>query len=164
MIVTTSRRPSAKSRTLCKELQSVIPLSCYILRGKKGIRELLSLSVEKGADRTLIVTSKGNEVDSFLFYSEWKYLGELSISAALRRELDLPKVTPLHEDVPFLLQSSEREADTVAYLFGADMYDNDDACTFMTYTKGWIDFYRLDISEQFVGPRIKVNHIHENHH
>lgn len=162
MIVTTSRRPSAKSRSFCKELQSVIPLSYYVLRGKKGIRELLSLSVEKGADRTVIVTSKRNEPDSLLFYAEWEYLGELHISVVLRRELPLSKVPPLYEDVPFLLHSSEAEADIIAHLFGAALYDSTDAYAFMTYKKGWIDFCRLDVSETPVGPRIQVNRIHEN--
>ena len=78
MILTTSRRPHAKSRRLCKELESVIPLSQYILRGKKGMRELISLSVEKGADRLVIVTSQEN-TGSLLFYSGWN-LSNLSLT------------------------------------------------------------------------------------
>lgn len=155
MIITTSRRPHAKSRSLCKELQSVIPLSQYILRGKKGMRELISLSVEKGADRLVIVTSKGNDACSLLFYSEWTLLGELKVSVTLRRELHLPKIQPLCEDVPFLLQSSEKKADKIAHLFGANPYHGE-ADTFMIYKKDWIDFYRLDVSADFVGPRLTI--------
>jgi rRNA maturation protein Rpf1 len=155
MILTTSRRPCERSRTLLKELQCVIPLSDYILRGKKGIRELVSLSVEKGAERTIIVTSKGNKPYSLLFYSGWNFLGELLISVILRRELNIPKVKSTREDIPFLLKSSEKEADTIADLFGAAHF-TEDVYSFMTYEKGWIDFYRLDVSDRFIGPRINV--------
>mgnify|MGYP001039313228 CR=1 FL=1 len=159
MILTTSRRPSAKSRNLCRELQAVIPLSHCIMRGKKGVRELLSLAVEKGADRIVIVTSEGSEPRSLLFYAEWNFLGELFITAHLRKELMISKITPLYEDVPFLLQSSEKNAEVIAHFFGAQIYDGIDADTFMTYENGWIDFYRLEICETFVGPRIHVDSI-----
>lgn len=164
MILTTSRRPTTKSRQLCRELKSVIPLSQYILRGKKGIRDLISLSVEKGADRIVVVTSRGNEPCSFIFYAEWVFLGELRGVATLRRELGIPKIHALEEDVPFLLKSSEKSAKTIAGLFGAQLCNGDDSYTFMTYENGWIDFYRLDISHQPVGPRIKVEKVHENHY
>lgn len=156
MMVTTSRRTCTKSRRLCRELLDVIPLSSYVLRGKKGLRELISLSQEKGADRILIVTSRGNEPISLIFYSEWTILGELSVSVTLRREMDIPRINSLREDVPFLLQSSEEKADIIAELFGAAIYHGDDAYTFMTYKEGVIDFYRLDVSEDPVGPRIEV--------
>jgi hypothetical protein len=155
MIITTSRRPSGRSRRLCKELESVIPLSEYVLRGKKGLRELITLSEEKGAERLVIITSKGDTL-SLIFYSGWKILGELSGSVMLRKELHIPKMKPLCEDVPFLVQSEEEDAKKIAHLFGADLYEGDDAYTFMVFARGWIDFYRLDISENYVGPRISI--------
>jgi rRNA maturation protein Rpf1 len=168
MILTTSKRPCERSRTLLKELQCVIPLSGYILRGKKGIRELISLSVEKGAERTIVVTSKGNNPYSLLFYSEWNFLGELIISVILRRELSIPKVKSIREDIPFLLKSSEKEANTIADLFDADLFDAthviEDAYSFMTYERGWIDFYRLDVSDRFIGPRINVKMVNYASH
>jgi hypothetical protein len=157
MILTTSRRAGVRCRWLCRELQSVIPLSCYVLRGKKGIRELIPLSVEKGAERMIIVGSKGGNPTALLFYAEWELLGELSIAVTLRRELNIPKIPPLQEDVPFLLQSSEKDAERIAHLFGAELYRGNDAYTYMMYKKGCIDFYRLDITEYPVGPRLQVN-------
>lgn len=171
MIVTTSRRPCAKSRNLCKELVCVIPLSRYVLRGKKGVRDLVHLSVEKGADRVLVVTSKGDEPFSLQFYAGWDFLGELLVSVVLRRELDIPKVLPIKEDIPFLMQwlpdlesenekekeeTQKRKAATIADLFGAEQYRRS-AYSYMVYHKGWIDFYRLDVSDTPVGPRIQVN-------
>ncbi|MBU7016084.1 MAG: hypothetical protein HXS44_01140 [Theionarchaea archaeon] len=155
MIITTSRRPCGRSRKLCKELESVIPLSEYVLRGKKGLRELITLSDEKGSERLVIIASKGDTL-SLIFYCGWQVLGELSGSVVLRKELHIPKMRPLSEDVPFLVQSEEEDAEGIAHLFGADQYEGDNAYTFMVYKKGLIDFYRLDISEKTVGPRINI--------
>lgn len=155
MMVTTSRRPCVKSRKLCKELLGVIP-SRYVLRGKKGIRELVHLSVEKGCDRMMVVTSKGEEPFSLQFYNEWNFLGELVVSVILRRELNIPKVAPLDEDIPFLMQVTGG-AEKIKDLFGAEQYCH--GHTYMVYNKGWIDFYRRDISKQLVGPRIQVKEV-----
>lgn len=155
MIITTSLRPSSRTRSLCKELERVIPLSQYILRGKKGVRELISLSTEKGAERLLIITSKG-DINTFVFYSGWNILGSVSASVVLRRELDIPKISPLREDVPFLLKSEEEDAERMAFLCGADIYEDSDVYTYMVYRKKVIDFYRLDFSEDPVGPQLRI--------
>jgi hypothetical protein len=157
MILTTSKRPCTKTRTICKELASVIPLSQYIIRGTKGMRELISLSVEKGAERIVIVISEKENI-FMRFFSQWTFLGELSGSVMLRRELGIPKVKPVCEDVPFLLYSSEKDALKIAALFGADR-GKDDAYAYMVYKKRWIDFYRLDLSDTPVGPRITVDRV-----
>ncbi len=164
LILTTSRRPAIKSRKLCMELQCVIPLSVYVLRGKKSIRELISLSMEKGADRILIVTSYENEPRSLVVYSEWDYLGKISGTFILRRELNIPKMAPVEGDVPFLLRSSQNDADSIARLFGVQLCSDVCEPTFMTYTNGFIDFYRLDVFDQYVGPRIQVEAVHEGHY
>ena len=119
------------------------------------MRELIALSEEKGADRLVIVTSKG-EMISLIFYCGWKVLGELSGSVTLRKELHIQKMKPLIEDVPFCVKSEEEDAEKIAHLFGAHLYEGDRVYTFMVYRKGLIDFYRLDISENGVGPRICI--------
>lgn len=155
MILTTSRRPCKKSKNLCKELEGVIPLSQYIVRGKKGIRELVQLADEKGADRLVLITS-GQDTVSLLFYSQLNYLGKISGPVILRRELHIPKVPPVKEDIVLILESSHPDASIIADLFGA--YQNN-GYAYMIYKKGWIDFHRLDISDKPVGPRIKVEKV-----
>ncbi len=121
------------------------------------MRELVHLSVEKGCDRIMVVTSQGDEPFSLQFYCGWDFLGELIVSVILRRELAIPKVNPLGEDIPFLMKwlpESKENQKIIAALFGAEQYH--DACN-MVYNKGWIDFYRLDVSDTPVGPRIHVN-------
>jgi hypothetical protein len=155
MILTTSRRPCKKSRNMCKELEDVIPLAQYIVRGKKGIRELVHLSEEKGADRLVVVTS-GNKEISLLFYSQFNFLGMISGPVVLRRELNIPPIPPVPEDILLTVQSSHPDASIIADLFGAH---HDNGYAYMVYKDNWIDFYRLDISDTLVGPRINVEQV-----
>jgi hypothetical protein len=164
MIITTSRRPSTRSRQVCRELKDVIPLSRYIVRGKKGMRELIQKSVEKGSDRILVVHSAGDMV-TLLFYEEWNLLGSMRCTALLRKELDVlrVKVKPIQEDLPFVMVSSDPGAEGIAHLFGAeyeaDSESHEDLYGYLHYHQDVLDFYRLDISGEPVGPRIVVTEI-----
>lgn len=159
MIITTSRRPNTRSRHVCRELNDVIPLSRYIVRGKKGMRELIQLSVEKGSDRILVVHSAGDIV-TLLFYEEWNLLGSMKCTAVLRRELGVPRVKPIQGDPPFVMISSAPGAEGIASLFGAeykaDSGSHEDLYVYFHYYQDILDFYRLDISDEPVGPRIVI--------
>jgi rRNA maturation protein Rpf1 len=54
ILITTSRHPSARTRSLCNDLARMIPDSMRINRGKLSNDGLLALASEKGA-RTLVV-------------------------------------------------------------------------------------------------------------
>ncbi|MBU7032346.1 MAG: hypothetical protein HXS53_07425 [Theionarchaea archaeon] len=162
MIITTSRRPHARSRVFCKELEGVIPLSLYTVRGKRGMRDLFSLSVEKGADRLLVITSHRDPFMSLRFYKEWTFLGELSISVQLRRELGIPPLKKIGGDPPLVLKSSDTDGHIIASFFGA-LLTREETDVWMEYEDHWIDFYRSDVSHTWVGPRIQVRTIHEHH-
>jgi rRNA maturation protein Rpf1 len=162
MIITTSRRPTKRNRILCRELEAVIPLSQYIIRGKKGMRDLSSFCVEKGADRIMVVTSQRTSFYALRFYKGWSFLGEIVASVQLRRELDIPPLTKIRGDPPFILRSSEKNAPIIASLFGA-LHTSEKIDVWMAYEDGWIDFYRLSLSDQPVGPKLQVKAIHEHH-
>jgi len=59
ILITTSRRPSARTRSLCNDLAKMIPDSTRINRGKMNNEGLLALASAKGA-RTLVV------IDSYM--------------------------------------------------------------------------------------------------
>jgi rRNA maturation protein Rpf1 len=162
MIITTSRQPTKRNRILCRELETVIPLSRYIIRGKKGMRELFSLCIEKGADRLLVVTSQRTSLSALRFFEGWTFLGEVLVCVQLRRELDIPPPTKIQGDLPFILRSSEKNAPIIASFFGA-LHTRERADMWMAYEDGWIDFYRLPISDQGMGPKLQVKAIHEHH-
>ncbi|MBU7015312.1 MAG: hypothetical protein HXS52_06895 [Theionarchaea archaeon] len=163
MIITTSRRPTTRSRNVCKELKDVIPLSRYIVRGKKGMRELIQSAVEKGADRILVVHAVG-DMCTLLFYEEWNLLGSMKCSTILRKELGIGRVKPIQEDLPFLLTSSDPGGKDIASLFGAefkeiDCRSHEDLAVCLHYHRNILDFYRLDTSDEPVGPRILVREV-----
>ncbi|MFY9638351.1 MAG: ribosomal biogenesis protein [Methanobacterium sp.] len=60
MLITTSRKPSQRTRSFCKSLVRVLN-SSYINRGKMSIREVLIKSSELGYDKIALISEiKGN--------------------------------------------------------------------------------------------------------
>lgn len=127
------------------------------------MRELIQSSVEKGADRILLVHAAGDTC-TLLFYEEWNLLGSMKCSAVLRRELGMGRIRPIQEDLPFVLLTSDPGAGNIAGLFGAEFRGSDcelhgDPTAYLHYHQDVLDFYRLDISDGPVGPRIIVREI-----
>jgi U3 small nucleolar ribonucleoprotein protein IMP4 len=61
LLITTSRRPTRRTRTLIKELSRVIPGSIKMNRGKMSFDDLKELMIKKGITRLLLIdTRKGN--------------------------------------------------------------------------------------------------------
>ncbi len=61
ILITTSRRPTKKIRTLAKELERVIPYSKRLQRGKSGFRKLTDRMLVGGHDRLIVIEAyRGN--------------------------------------------------------------------------------------------------------
>ncbi len=61
LLITTSRRPSRRTRTFVKELVRVLPGSIRLNRGKLSVDDLHELMLKKGVNKILIIdTKKGN--------------------------------------------------------------------------------------------------------
>ncbi len=61
LLITTSRRPSRRTRTFIRDLYHVIPGAKRVNRGKKSIEDLKKLAIGEGFKRVLIVgTLRGN--------------------------------------------------------------------------------------------------------
>ena len=61
LLITSSRRPAARTRTFMKELERTIPGSKRIVRGKKSMEDLMHMMIQYGASNLIIVdTRKGN--------------------------------------------------------------------------------------------------------
>ena len=61
LFITTSRRPSIRTRTFIKELERAIPGSKRIVRGKKSLDDLKDVMIRYGVSKLLVVdTKKGN--------------------------------------------------------------------------------------------------------
>jgi len=61
LLITTSRRPSRRTRSFIRDLYHVIPGAKRINRGKKSVEDLKKLAIGEGFKRVLIVgTLRGN--------------------------------------------------------------------------------------------------------
>ncbi len=68
IIITTTRRPSRRTRSFVRDLYHVIPEAVRRNRGKMSLEDLNDLALELGAERVLVVgTSRGNP-SSLTFY------------------------------------------------------------------------------------------------
>ncbi len=76
MLITTSRKPSQRTRSFCKSLVRVLN-SSYINRGKMSIREVLIKSSELGLDKIAVVSEMKGNPSKIDFHDEE---GELILS------------------------------------------------------------------------------------
>lgn len=69
ILITTTRRPSRRTRSFVRDLYHVVPDSMRRNRGKMSMEDLNGLAIKEGADRVIIVgTQRGNP--SFLAFYE----------------------------------------------------------------------------------------------
>ncbi|MEM1657838.1 MAG: hypothetical protein QXK94_02245 [Candidatus Jordarchaeales archaeon] len=68
ILITTSRRPTRRVRSFCKDLERVIPGAVKVNRGKKNIYEVLAEAAQRNLPYAVVVeTWKGNP-GNMLFY------------------------------------------------------------------------------------------------
>lgn len=92
MLITTSRKPSNRTRTFCKDLRAVVPGSLLMNRGKRDFQSLMDSARENGYSRVLVVQeSHGNpaRIDSVSVAEEnWEWGPVLEFtSVRLSREV-----------------------------------------------------------------------------
>jgi len=68
IIITSSRRPSRRTRSFIRELVSVIPNTIKITRGKRTLQELLLVCLEVKAKTLILVLEKRGNPSALLFY------------------------------------------------------------------------------------------------
>jgi U3 small nucleolar ribonucleoprotein protein IMP4 len=94
MLITTSRKPSARTRTLCKLLSRFIAGRC-IVRGKMGMQELLEFA--EGGPLIVIGEYHGNPGELSFYDEAGKLLFSLRFTDWYSKELDsywFPDVEP----------------------------------------------------------------------
>ncbi|MCE4621119.1 MAG: hypothetical protein F7B95_01600 [Desulfurococcales archaeon] len=101
IIITTSRRPSPRTRSLVKDLVAIIPGAIRITRGHLTMEELSLLAVTRGADRILVIGERRGNPSIMRFYrveaGGYKNIVTIIIRGlALSRELrrPLPEANP----------------------------------------------------------------------
>jgi len=184
MLITTSHRPTRRTRSFGHDLEKVFPNSTYLTRGKKTIQDLLMEAYDRGYERLLIINVwKGNPLKmTFIKVSpdDWGYLGYLYLHGIkLQREIGFKNIRPIREEMPFIVTTAKRVGlDHIAFAqafaeltngkfiprgdksltYIADKYNTDVLGVIERHPRGMaINFYRLDITkERPVGPLISV--------
>ncbi len=184
MLITTSHRPTRRTRSFGHDLEKVFPNSLYLTRGKKTIQDLLMEAYDRGYERLLIINVwKGNPLKMTFIKvspSDWGYLGYLYLHGIkLQREIGFRDIRPLREEMPFIVTTAKRVgldhvafAQAFAELTGgrfvprgdrslqtiAHKSNTDVLGVVERHPRGMaVNFYRLDVSrEQAVGPLISV--------
>ncbi|AMM54287.1 ribosomal biogenesis protein [Pyrococcus kukulkanii] len=184
MLITTSHRPTRRTRSFGHDLEKVFPNSLYMTRGKKTIQELLMEAYDRGYERLLILNVwKGNPLKMTFIKvdpKDWGYLGYLYLHGIkLQREMGFKGLNPIREDMPLIVTTAKRVGlDHLAFaqVFAelttgkfvprgdksltsiADRYNTDVLAVIERHPRGMsINFYRLDVTkERPVGPLINV--------
>ena len=130
ILITTSRRPSKRTRTLIRDFLHVIPGAVRVNRGKKSLQDLRQDAVKFGLDRVLIVGERKGNPGLLRFYKATvatiEPIGAQVILAGvtLRRELfgRKPKRVPHVRELAVAYQQDDLEkfAEVLAEGLGAD--------------------------------------------
>ncbi|MCC7550033.1 MAG: Brix domain-containing protein [Methanobacterium sp.] len=86
MLITTSRKPSQRTRTFCRGLERVLKARC-VNRGKMSLRDIFLKVKEMGMDGLMVISEQDGNPNGMNVYLE----GELFASLKLTVDLALPK-------------------------------------------------------------------------
>ncbi|WP_456366088.1 ribosomal biogenesis protein [Thermococcus sp.] len=184
MLITTSHRPTRRTRSLGHDLERVFPNSLYLTRGKKTVKDLLMEAYDMNYERILVVNVwKGNPLKLTFIKVDpenWGYLGHLYLHGIkLQREMGFRNLRPIREEMPLVVTTAKRTgvdhlafARAFAELTGgtfvprdgrsltaiAEEHGTDALGIIERYPRGMaVNFYRLDVTkERAVGPLILV--------
>ncbi|NJE25822.1 ribosomal biogenesis protein [Thermococcus sp. MV5] len=184
MLITTSHRPTRRTRSFGHDLERIFPNSTYLTRGKKTIQDLLVEAYDRGYERLLIINVwKGNPLKmTFIKVSpdDWGYMGYLYLHGIkLQREIGFRNIRLIREEMPFIVTTAKRvDLDHIIFAqvfaeltngkfiprddrnlqYIADKYNTDVLGVIERHPRGMaVNFYRFDVSkDKPVGPLISV--------
>ncbi len=182
ILITTSRRPTRRTRSLCNDLARVIPGAVRINRGKLSLEGVALRAIELGADRIILVSVyKGNpgKMHFFEVSSEtFKRLGPDMLLAGVKLQRDLGiRSLRRHNSLGVVTTGSANNeirklADALGYILKSEVYvlDSMERAADLREEKGLelilkveedrrslaaLSFYSL-LNEKIVGPIIRV--------
>lgn len=173
ILITTTRRPSRRTRSFVRDLYHVLPASMRRNRGKMSMEDLNELAIREGVERVIVVgTQRGNP--SFLAFYEPSpsHLKPISLvrleGVSLRREIT-DKRAPQARKLGIAYSSGlENEARVMAKSLNAylgqgmeELRSRGCEVALLLSSDGGIraTFYRLPAEE--LGPRMRISEIRE---
>lgn len=133
MLISTSRKPSSKTRKFCKNFSHAIG-STYINRGKMNMRELLLRALEENEINLAIVNEiKGNPSKITFYSNKGDVLLILLITASLTNE----RLHILPKDLTIV--SKVKKLDILSKILGFELVNEDNA-NYIFLDNGFDDF------------------------
>jgi len=176
ILLTTSRDPTPRIRTFCKDLMRAIPSVVSVNRGKMSVDEVAEKALEHDADHVAIVDRWHGGPSALKFFRVGQsglVLTSPVIHVAgirLQREFGVPKVKPAHSMV--LLESENsgemlRLMETFSSFFSVPILSMDEAAkagpTLMCFSRdkarGIVITFMVEPGHVEVGPRISVSRV-----
>jgi len=175
ILITTTRRPSRRTRSFVRDLYHVLPNSNRRNRGKMSLEDLNELAIKIGADRVVIVGTQRGNPSSLIFYeptpSHLKPISLVILSGvSLRREIT-GKRAPHSRRLCIAYSSDEleNEAELLARSFNTKSVKLEelelrryfDISLLLTSEDGLkASFYRVFPLEE-IGPRMRIVGVRE---
>lgn len=178
ILITTTRRPSRRTRSLVRDLYHVLPNSKRRNRGKMSLEDLNELALREGIDRVIVVATQRGNPSSLMFYEPTPaLLKPISVmklnGVSLRREIT-EKRAPYSRKlcVAFSPEGLKREADVLGRSFNAPSFRSEinelallkgscDVAFFLSIEGGLKgSFYKVTPTEE-LGPRFRISEIRE---
>lgn len=111
----------------------------------------------------MIVESKDGNPSTLSFMyvdkNDWKWIGIANISVSLRRELKINiNINSFDEDLPLSIKGNKDESfDFIKDMFFCQNYEGDEEGSVLLWDGIAINFMRVDISDNPIGPKINVS-------
>ncbi len=171
ILITTSRRPSPRTRSFIKDLVGILPNSLKVNRGHLTMEELAILALSKGCDRLVIVgENRGNPSLLRVYKLErggiFKNIVSIKVRGlALSREIkrSLPDFQPKELYVKANYDELMDFAEALMLGFHGRIYhkgiklNNESLLAVLTLTKnGDVILEFLDYKNRYVGPKLKL--------
>lgn len=136
MLISTSRKPSQKTRKFCKNFAHATG-STYVNRGKSNMHEVLLKALElEEVNIAIVFEIKGNPTKITFYSNKGKILFVLLINASLTNE----RLHILPKDLTIV--SKVKKLDILSDILGFDLVDKDDA-NYILIDEGYDDFIAI---------------------
>ncbi|MCS7364224.1 MAG: hypothetical protein NDF54_02140 [archaeon GB-1867-035] len=176
-LITTSRRPTRRTRSFCKDLERVLPNAVRVNRGKMSLIDVALRALEYNADRIILVSVfKGNpgrirffsvsrgsfvEIPPIINILGVKLLREFRDSKMIRASSLV--ILPIGEEADLLeFSSSLADALKAKVLSSPNINDFSTDTAFLRVEHGRRSLYNLAFVDKFnvpIGPLIRVKSI-----
>ena len=118
-LITTSRRPTRRTRSFCKDLQQALPRAIKINRGKMSLSDVALKAIELGANRVILISVyKGNPGRIRFFSASSRSFYELPPTiniAGVKLLREFPRAKSMNPSSLFILPQAGSSSEVVLF-------------------------------------------------